>query len=137
MFFYSSLSVWDKRAQAPKGLIPHWLLVLRTPRICSSFDPAVHHPSLSSCSMQRGWSCLGCLVPLVPTPRGEGQATAVQCPTCSLPGMGPRAPRQSRGWTSICQELGRQRGSRSGIMSAPFSPPAPSDAASRHGDLPS
>lgn len=69
MFFYSNLSVWGKRVQAPKGLIPHWLLLLRTPGICSSFGPAAHHPSLSSRSMQRGWSCLGCMVPLVPTPR--------------------------------------------------------------------
>ena len=58
-----------KGVQAPKGLVPHWLLLLRTPRICSSFDPAVHHPSLSSRSMQRAWSCSGCMVPLVPTPR--------------------------------------------------------------------
>lgn len=69
MFFCSNLSVWDKRTQAPKGLTPHRLLLLRTPIICSSFDPAVHHPSLSSCSTQRGWSCSRCLVPLVPTPR--------------------------------------------------------------------
>lgn len=70
--------------------------------------------------------------PTCPHPEGEGQATAVQCPACSLPGMGARAPRQSRGWTSICQELGRWRGSTWGSMHAPFSPPAPSDAASRH-----
>lgn len=67
--------------------------------------------------------------PTCPHPKGEGRGTAAQCPACSLPGMGTRAARQSRGWTSICQELGRWRGSRWGSVRAPFSPPAPSDAA--------
>lgn len=105
MFFCSSLSVWDKRTQAPKGLTPHWLLLLRTPIICSSFDPAVHHPSLSSCSTQRGWSCPRCLVPLVPTPRVRDKSQLFSVlPAASqgwgqeLPGRAGAGPASARSW---------------------------------------
>lgn len=65
----------------------------------------MHHPSLSSCSTQRGWSCSRCLVPLVPTPRVRDKSQLFSVlPAASqgwgqeLPGRAGAGPASARSW---------------------------------------
>lgn len=74
--------------------------------------------------MQRGRSCLGCAVSLIPS---QGRGTSRSCSTSRLQplGKGTSTSRQPRAWASICQEWRTWKGSRWKSFPAPCTPPAP------------
>ena len=133
VFFYSSLSVQDKTVQTPEGLIPHWLLSTQGIKnlllVCSCCTPRL--PLLHTrgfCSVQRGWSCLGCTVPVIPP---AARARAKPQPLNVLPaapqGWGQVLPGSPEAGLAFARSWGDggEAGGKASLLSAHLLPHQP------------